>query len=142
MGAVTNMAPELFQTVILDVPFVDVIATICDSTLPLTPPEWNEWGNPIQDKDAFEYILSYSPYDNVEPKEYPHLLFNSGITDEQVTYWEPTKIVAKLRKLKQDQNLLLLKMKMTAGHAGSSARYTKLKEKAFDYAFILKVLET
>ena len=142
MGAITNMAPELFQTVILDVPFVDVIATICDPTLPLTPPEWNEWGNPIQDKDAFEYILSYSPYDNVEPKEYPHMLFNSGITDEQVTYWEPTKMVAKLRKLKQDQNLLLLKMKMTAGHAGSSARYTKLKEKAFDYAFILKVLET
>ena len=140
MGAITNMAPELFQTVILDVPFVDVIATICDPTLPLTPPEWNEWGNPIQDKAAFEYILSYSPYDNVEPKAYPHMLFNSGITDEQVTYWEPTKMVAKLRELKQDQNLLLLKMKMTAGHAGSSARYTRLKEKAFDYAFILKVL--
>ncbi len=141
MGAITNMAPELFQTVILDVPFVDVINTICDKTLPLTPPEWNEWGNPIQDKEAFDYILSYSPYDNVESKEYPNMLFNSGITDEQVTYWEPTKMVAKLRELKTDNNLLLLKIKMTAGHAGSSARYTKLREKAFDYAFILKVLE-
>ena len=141
MGAITNMVPELFQTVILDVPFVDVINTICDKTLPLTPPEWNEWGNPIQDKDAFEYILSYSPYDNVESKEYPNMLFNSGITDEQVTYWEPAKMVAKLRELKRDNNLLLLKIKMTAGHAGSSARYTKLREKAFDYAFILKVLE-
>ncbi|MGK7912899.1 MAG: S9 family peptidase [Synechococcus sp.] len=140
MGAISNMAPELFQTVILDVPFVDVINTICDETLPLTPPEWNEWGNPIQDKDSFDYILSYSPYDNVQRKEYPNMLFNSGITDEQVTYWEPTKMVAKLREFKTDNNLLLLKMKMTAGHAGSSARYTKLREKAFDYAFILKVL--
>ena len=141
MGAITNMAPELFQTVILDVPFVDVISTICDETLPLTPPEWNEWGNPLQDKEVFEYMLSYSPYDNVESKDYPNMLFNSGITDEQVTYWEPTKMVAKLRELKQDSNFLLLKMKMTAGHAGSSARYTKLRERAFDYAFILKVLE-
>ncbi|MEM8830047.1 MAG: S9 family peptidase [Cyanobacteria bacterium P01_G01_bin.19] len=140
MGAITNMAPELFQTVILDVPFVDVINTICDETLPLTPPEWNEWGNPILDKEVFEYMLSYSPYDNVESKEYPNMLFNSGITDEQVTYWEPAKMVAKLRELKRDNNLLLLKIKMTAGHAGSSARYTKLREKAFDYAFILKVL--
>ena len=142
MGAITNMAPELFQTVILDVPFVDVLNTICDKTLPLTPPEWNEWGNPIQDKKAFNYIKSYSPYDNVETKEYPNMLFNSGITDEQVTYWEPTKMVAKLRELKKDNNLLLLKIKMTAGHAGSSARYTKLREKAFDYAFILKILST
>ena len=139
MGAITNMAPDLFQTVILDVPFVDVINTICDKTLPLTPPEWNEWGNPITDNNAFEYISSYSPYDNVERKAYPHMLFNSGITDEQVTYWEPTKMVAKLRDHKTDDNLLLLKMKMTAGHAGSSARYTKLREKAFDYAFILKI---
>lgn len=139
MGAITNMAPELFQTVILDVPFVDVINTICDETLPLTPPEWNEWGNPIQDKKAFDYMISYSPYDNVEAKSYPNMLFNSGITDEQVTYWEPAKMVAKLREHKIDQNLLLLKVKMTAGHAGSSARYTKLREKAFDYAFILKV---
>ncbi|MEM9136685.1 MAG: S9 family peptidase [Cyanobacteria bacterium P01_F01_bin.42] len=141
MGAITNMAPELFQTVILDVPFVDVINTICDETLPLTPPEWNEWGNPIKDKSVFEYMLSYSPYDNVEPKAYPHMLFNSGITDEQVTYWEPAKMVAKLRDLKTDDNLLLLKIKMTAGHAGSSARYARLREKAFDYAFILKMLD-
>ena len=141
MGAITNIAPELFQTVILDVPFVDVISTICDETLPLTPPEWNEWGNPLQSKEVFKYMLSYSPYDNVESKDYPNMLFNSGITDEQVTYWEPTKMVAKLRELKKDDNLLLLKMKMTAGHAGSSARYTKLRERAFDYAFILKVLE-
>lgn len=138
MGAVANMAPELYNSIILDVPFVDVINTILDETLPLTPPEWNEWGNPIQDKEAYHYMLGYSPYDNVEAKAYPHMLFNTGITDEQVTYWEPTKMVAKLRELKTDQNILLLKVKMTAGHAGSSARYKALEEKALSYAFALK----
>lgn len=138
MGAISNMAPELYNSVILDVPFVDVVTTISDDTLPLTPPEWNEWGNPIKDKEAFEYMMSYSPYDNVEAKDYPHMLFNSGITDEQVTYWEPAKMAAKLRELKTDNNTLLLKIKMTAGHAGSSARYKALEEKAFSYAFAIK----
>lgn len=138
MGAITNMRPDLYKSVILDVPFVDVVTTICDETLPLTPPEWNEWGNPITDEKAYNYMMSYSPYDNIEAKDYPNMLFNSGITDEQVTYWEPTKMVAKLRELKTDNNILMLKMKMTAGHAGSSARYQALKEKAFDFAFILK----
>tara|TARA_R110002072_G_scaffold534_5_gene3759 strand:- start:15539 stop:17629 length:2091 start_codon:yes stop_codon:yes gene_type:complete len=141
MGAISNMAPELYNSVILDVPFVDVVTTITDETLPLTPPEWNEWGNPITDAKAFNYMMSYSPYDNVAAKNYPHMLFNSGITDEQVTYWEPTKMVAKLRELKTDNNLLLLRLKMTAGHAGSSARYKKLEEVAFNYAFVLKCQE-
>lgn len=140
MGAISNMRPDLYASVILDVPFVDVISTICDDTLPLTPPEWNEWGNPITDPKAFNYMMSYSPYDNVEAKDYPNMLFNSGITDEQVTYWEPTKMVAKLRELKTDSNLLLLKMKMTAGHAGSSARYQAMREQAFDFAFVLKTV--
>jgi oligopeptidase B len=138
MGAICNMRPDLYKSVILDVPFVDIVTTICDETLPLTPPEWNEWGNPITDEKAFNYMMSYSPYDNVGAKDYPNMLFNSGITDEQVTYWEPTKMVAKLRELKTDNNLLLLKMKMTAGHAGSSARYEAMKEQAFDFAFVLK----
>ncbi|MCF8060373.1 MAG: S9 family peptidase [Bacteriovoracaceae bacterium] len=142
MGAISNMTSELYNSVILDVPFVDVVTTILDDTLPLTPPEWNEWGNPIKDKEAYEYMLSYSPYDQVQAKDYPHMLFNTGITDEQVTYWEPTKMVAKLRELKTDQNMLLLKLKMTAGHAGSSARYKALKEKAFSYAFALKAQES
>lgn len=138
MGTISNMAPELYNSVILDVPFVDVVTTILDDTLPLTPPEWNEWGNPIESKESYDYMMSYSPYDNIEAKDYPHMLFNSGITDEQVTYWEPTKMVAKLRELRTDDNMCLLKMKMTAGHAGSSARYKALEEKAFSYAFALK----
>ncbi|MDB2384484.1 glutamine--fructose-6-phosphate transaminase (isomerizing) [Endozoicomonas sp.] len=138
MGAVTNLRPDLFGSVIADVAFVDVINTISDETLPLTPPEWEEWGNPIKSKEDFEYIQQYSPYDNVQKKAYPPMLFNSGIGDEQVTYWEPTKMVAKLRELKTDDNMLLLNMKMHAGHAGASKRYEWIEEAAFDYAFILK----
>lgn len=140
MGGIVNMRPDLYNAVVLDVPFVDVINTISDESLPLTPPEWVEWGNPITNKDDYEYMMTYSPYDNVRAKDYPNMLFNSGITDEQVTYWEPTKMVAKLRELKTDKNELILKMKMSAGHAGSSARYEKIKEIAFNYAFILKSL--
>ena len=138
MGAVTNLRPDLFGSVIADVAFVDVINTISDDTLPLTPPEWEEWGNPVENREDFEYILQYSPYDNVKTKDYPPMLFNSGIADEQVTYWEPAKMVAKLREMKTDDNTLLLNMKMHAGHAGASKRYEWIEEAAFDYAFILK----
>ena len=115
-----------------------VLNTISDPSLPLTPPEWLEWGNPIENKEHYDYIKSYSPYDNVEKKAYPAMLFNSGISDEQVTYWEPTKMVAKLRDRKTDNNLLLLNMKMHSGHAGASKKHEGIKEYAFDLAFILK----
>jgi oligopeptidase B len=137
MGAVTNMRPDLFRAVVADVAFVDVISTISDDSLPLTPPEWEEWGNPIKNKTDYEYMLSYSPYDNVKAQDYPNMLYTSGISDEQVTYWEPTKMVAKLRAHKTDNNKLLLKMKMNAGHAGASKRYEWIEDKAFTYAFIL-----
>jgi oligopeptidase B len=140
MGAVTNMRPDLFACVIAEVPFVDVINTISDETLPLTPPEWEEWGNPITNKNDFNYMMKYSPYDNVMAQEYPPMLFNSGISDEQVTYWEPTKMVARLRDLKTDENLLLLNMKMHAGHAGASKKYEWIEEYAFNYAFIAKTM--
>lgn len=138
MGVVTNLKPELFKTIVADVAFVDMINTISDETLPLTPPEWEEWGNPIKNKDEFEYMMSYSPYDNVEAKAYPNMLYNSGISDEQVTYWEPTKMVAKLRELKTDNNILCLNMKMHAGHAGATKRYEWIEDVAFKYAFIIK----
>ncbi len=138
MGAVTNMRPDLFGCVIADVAFVDVISTISDDSLPLTPPEWEEWGNPIHSKEDFNYIMGYSPYDNVKSMDYPPMLFNSGISDEQVTYWEPTKMVAKLRELKTDDNPILLNMNMHAGHAGASKRYEWIEEVAFDYAFIMR----
>ena len=139
--AVTNLKPELFCSVIADVAFVDVINTISDENLPLTPPEWEEWGNPIENKKDYEYILQYSPYDNVQKKDYPHMLYNAGISDEQVTYWEPTKMVAKLREHKTDDNMLLLNMNMHAGHAGASKRYEWIEEIAFDYSFILKCFD-
>lgn len=138
VGAVANMKSELYCSMIADVAFVDVLNTISDPSLPLTPPEWLEWGNPIENKEHYDYIKSYSPYDNVEKKAYPAMLFNSGISDEQVTYWEPTKMVAKLRDRKTDNNLLLLNMKMHSGHAGASKKHEGIKEYAFDLAFILK----
>ena len=139
MGAVANMAPELFKGIIAEVPFVDVLTTMLDDTLPLTPPEWPEWGNPRNDKSAYEAIAAYSPYDRVEAKAYPHILAVSGLTDPRVTYWEPAKWVAKLRELKTDSNLLLLKTNMGAGHGGASGRFDRLKEVAFVYAFGMKV---
>lgn len=137
MGAIANMKPDLFKAIIADVAFVDVINTISDPSLPLTPPEWEEWGNPIEDEEAFNYMMSYSPYDNVKAQDYPHMLFNSGISDEQVTYWEPTKMVAKLRELKTDSHDLYLNMKMHAGHAGASKKYEGLDEMAFNLAFAI-----
>ncbi|HET9812093.1 MAG TPA: S9 family peptidase [Sphingomicrobium sp.] len=137
MGAVVNSDPELWGAVVADVPFVDVLNTMLDDTLPLTPGEWPEWGNPIADEAAFEYIRSYSPYDNVRAQDYPPMLITGGLTDPRVTYWEPAKWAAKLRATKTDGNLLLLKINMGAGHGGKSGRWDKLHEVAETYAFIL-----
>lgn len=139
MGVVANMAPDLFLGIIADVPFVDVLNTMLDKDLPLTPPEWPEWGNPIESAKDFEIIRSYSPYDNVEAKAYPHIFAYGGLTDPRVTYWEPAKWIAKLRALNTSDNLVLLKTNMEAGHGGASGRYERLKEVALDYAFALKV---
>ncbi|MCX5497599.1 S9 family peptidase [Kaistia dalseonensis] len=139
MGAVANMAPELFGGIIAEVPFVDVLNTMLDDTLPLTPPEWPEWGNPIESAADFQTILSYSPYDNVEAKAYPPILAIGGLTDPRVTYWEPAKWVAKLREKKQGDAALLLKTNMEAGHGGAAGRFDRLKETAFSTAFALKV---
>jgi len=137
MGAVVNQAPELFGAVVADVPFVDVVNTMLDDTLPLTPGEWNEWGNPITDAQAFRYMLSYSPYDNVRAQAYPPMLITGGLNDPRVTYWEPAKWNARLRAMRTDSNLQLLKINMGAGHGGQSGRWTRLREVAEAYAFIL-----
>lgn len=139
MGAVANMAPDAFTGIIAEVPFVDVLATMLDDTLPLTPPEWPEWGNPITDKAAYDYIASYSPYDNVAAKDYPAILAVGGLTDPRVTYWEPAKWVAKLRATKTGDSLLMLKTNMEAGHGGASGRFDRLKEVALVQAFALMV---
>jgi oligopeptidase B len=137
MGAAVNQAGELFGAVVADVPFVDVLNTMLDDTLPLTPGEWTEWGNPIADKAAFDLIKSYSPYDNIEAKPYPAMLITGGLTDPRVTYWEPAKWAARLRATKTDDNLLLLKINMGAGHGGKSGRWNSLYELAEAYAFVL-----
>ncbi len=141
MGAVINSDPELWGAVAAHVPFVDVLATMLDPTLPLTPGEWPEWGNPIEDKAAFELIQSYSPYDQVSAQAYPPLLVTAGLNDPRVTYWEPAKWVARLRELKTDDNELLFKTNMGAGHGGKSGRFESLKETAEEFAFILWQLE-
>jgi oligopeptidase B len=137
MGVVVNEAPELFGAVVAHVAFVDVLNTMLDETLPLTPGEWPEWGNPITDKAAFEWIRSYSPYDNVKAQAYPPMLFTAGLNDPRVTYWEPAKMVAKLRAMKTDDEVLLLKTNMGAGHGGKSGRYEHLRENAEEVVFIL-----
>jgi oligopeptidase B len=136
MGAVINQRPDLFQVVVAQVPFVDVVSTILDTSLPLSAMEWEEWGNP-NDPIYYEYMKSYSPYDNVKAQNYPHLLITAGLNDSRVKYWEPAKWTAKLREIKTDNNVLLLKTNMDAGHSGASGRYESLKELAFEYAFIL-----
>jgi oligopeptidase B len=137
MGAVANQAPEIFGAVVAHVPFVDVLNTMLDESLPLTPGEWPEWGNPVKDKAAFELLRSYSPYDNVEAKAYPPMMYTGGLNDPRVTYWEPAKMVAKLRAMKTDDNLLLLKINMGAGHGGKSGRFERLRENAEESAFLL-----
>ena len=137
MGAVVNSDPDLWGAVIADVPFVDVLNTMLDETLPLTPGEWPEWGNPVEDKAAFELIRSYSPYDNVRAQDYPPLFISGGLNDPRVTYWEPAKWAAKLRATKTDDNVLLLKTNMGAGHGGKSGRFESLREGAEEHAFVL-----
>jgi len=136
MGAVVNMRPDLFAAVVAGVPFVDVINTMLDETIPLTVIEWEEWGNP-KDKRFFDIISAYSPYDNVKAQAYPNMLVLAGLNDPRVQYWEPAKWVAKLRSVKTDDNLLLLKTNMGAGHGGASGRYGRLREKAYEFAFVL-----
>lgn len=139
MGAAANLAPDLFLGIIAEVPFVDVLTTMLDASLPLTPPEWPEWGNPIESEADYRTIAAYSPYDNVRAQDYPHILALAGLTDPRVTYWEPAKWVAKLREKKTDGNFLLLRTNMEAGHAGASGRFERLKEVALAYAFALKI---
>jgi len=139
MGAISNMAPDLYTGIIAQVPFVDVVTTMLDESIPLTTGEYDEWGNPNV-KKYYDYMLSYSPYDNVEAKEYPNMLIATGLHDSQVQYWEPAKWVAKLRDLKTDDNLLLIHINMDFGHGGASGRFEVYKEYALEYAFIFKIL--
>ena len=140
MGAIINMNPELYNGIIAAVPFVDVVSTMLDESIPLTTGEFDEWGNP-KDKEYYEYIKSYSPYDQVEAKKYPNMLVTTGYFDSQVQYWEPAKWVAKLRELKTDTNLLFLHTNMDTGHGGASGRFDALKETARDYTFLLALEE-
>ena len=138
MGAITNMYSDLFKAIIADVPFVDLMNTMCDPTIPLTVTEWEEWGNPNEEK-YFDYMMSYSPYDNVVEKNYPAMLVTAGLNDPRVAFWEPAKWVAKIRELKKnpDETPLYLKTDMSAGHFSASDRYKYIKETAFEYSFII-----
>ena len=140
MGAVVNMRPELFHAVIAQVPFVDVVTTMLDETLPLTTGEYEEWGNP-NDPEYLQYMLSYSPYDNLHSGPYPHLLVTGGLNDSQVLFHEPTKYVANLRTHKTDDQLLILHMDMTSGHGGATGRYDGIRDTSLEYAFLLMTLE-
>lgn len=139
MGACANMAPDLFLAIIADVPFVDVLNTMLDATLPMTPSEWPEWGNPIESREDFELIRSYCPYQNVRSQRYPHMLVNASLADLRVGYWEPTKWVARLRGNDTGGNLILLDVNMSAGHSGASGRFQRVLDLSFDYAFALAV---
>jgi oligopeptidase B len=141
IGAVANQAPDLFLGIIAEVPFVDVLTTMLDASLPLTPPEWPEWGNPIESEADYRTIAAYSPYDTVRAVAYPHILALAGLTDPRVTYWEPAKWVARLRELGTGDGLVLLRTNMEAGHAGASGRFERLKEVALAYAFALKIAD-
>jgi oligopeptidase B len=138
MGAAIVQAPELWRAVVLHVPFVDVLNTMLDDSLPLTPIEWPEWGNPLEDKSAFLNIQSYSPYDNIEPRSYPMQMVTGGLNDPRVTYWEPAKWTARMRAMKTDDNLLVMKINMGAGHGGKTGRFQRIQETAEEFTFILK----
>ena len=140
MGAAANLAPDLFGAIIAEVPFVDVLNTICDETLPLTPAEWQEWGDPLRDRAVFDLIRSYSPYDNVRAQSYPPMLIEAGLTDPRVTYWEPAKWAQKLRECMTGGGPILLKTNMEAGHAGAAGRFDELEEVAWRYAFALEAV--
>jgi oligopeptidase B len=133
------MQPELYRGVIAAVPFVDVVTTMLDESIPLTTGEFDEWGNP-KNKEYYDYMLSYSPYDNVKSQNYPAMLVTTGLHDSQVQYWEPAKWVAKLRDMKTDENRLLLKTNMDFGHGGASGRFERLKEVALEYAFVMDLI--
>jgi oligopeptidase B len=139
IGSVLNMRPDLFKAAVADVPFVDLINTMLDPSIPLTVIEYDEWGNP-HEKEYFDYMLSYSPYDNVKAQDYPNIIILASLNDTRVGYWEPAKWTAKLRAMKTDDNRLVLKMNMGAGHGGSSGRYDFLREIALEYAFVLDVM--
>ncbi|WP_455478578.1 S9 family peptidase [Bartonella sp. B10] len=139
MGVIANIAPQDFASIVANVPFVDVLTTMLDASLPLTPPEWPEWGNPLESQEDYNFISSYSPYDNIKAQKYPSILVTAGLTDPRVTYWEPAKWVAKLRELKTDDNEILLRTNMDSGHAGAAGRFSKLEEIAYIYAYILKI---
>lgn len=139
MGAIANMAPQDFAGIIANVPFVDVLTTMLDASLPLTPIEWPEWGNPLESQEDYNLIASYSPYDNVKAQKYPPILATAGLTDPRVTYWEPAKWIAKLRDCKTDNNPILLRINMDSGHTGTAGRFSRLKETAYIYAYILKI---
>ena len=136
MGAVLNMAPELYNGVYAAVPFVDVVTTMLDEEIPLTSGEWDEWGDPNK-KAFYEYMLSYSPYDNVRATDYPNILVTTGLHDSQVQYWEPAKWVARLRDRKTDDNLLVLKTDMSAGHSGKTGRFRRIEDTTLYYAFFM-----
>jgi oligopeptidase B len=140
MGAIVNMRPDLFAGIVAEVPFVDVLNTISDEDLPLTPAEWPEWGDPIRDPEAYDYILSYSPYDNVRRQAYPAILATGGLSDPRVTYWEPAKWAARLRPATTSGKPVLLKINMEAGHGGASGRFDHLKEPALAYAFAIRTI--
>jgi oligopeptidase B len=140
MGAVANLRPDLFRAVVAEVPFVDALTTMLDPTLPLTVIEWEEWGDPLHDPEAYAYMKSYSPYDNVRATEYPAMLVTAGLNDPRVSYWEPAKWVAKLRATKTDDRPLLLKTELGAGHGGPSGRYDAWKDEAMVLAFLIDQL--
>ena len=142
MGAIANMAPQDYCAIVAQVPFVDVLNTMLDDTLPLTPPEWPEWGNPITSKVDYETIAAYSPYDNVKAQAYPAILALAGLSDPRVTYWEPAKWVARLRDHTTSAQPILFKINLDAGHGGAAGRFSRLEEVAFSYAFVLKATGT
>ena len=137
MGAIANLAPGDYKGIVAHVPFVDVVTTMLDESIPLTTNEFDEWGNPVSGKAVYDYMLSYSPYDQVSRQAYPAMLVTGGLWDSQVQYWEPAKWVARLRTLKTDSNPLLMRMNMEAGHGGKSGRFERYREVAEEYAFVL-----